>query len=276
MKVLLTGASGQLGQALQQQQPAGIELLALTRQQLDITADTQVMPLLQQQGIDLVINCAAFTAVDVAEAQPQQAYAVNEQGAKNLAFACQQQGARLIHLSTDYVFSGNARQPISEQQRPQPINHYGQSKLAGEQAIQRLLPQHSVIVRSSALYSDQGLNFATRIKQRLLQDLPLQVVADQITVPTACDALSQWLWQLVAVMQQRPVSGIYHRVGPQACSWYEFACCIQQQLWQSGQLTQLRPIQAISTAAYMQQQAHKVAPRPAYSVLANSKSDTIG
>lgn len=273
MRVLITGAAGQLGQALLVAAPVYAQVLGLNRQQLDITQSASIKQYIADFLPDIVINAAAYTNVDQAELQPKLAFAVNTQGTENLALACAyHSNIKLIHLSTDYVFDGTASQPMTANTKPNPINEYGKSKLAGELAIQRTLPKNSVIVRTSGLYSraPNSQNFYQTMKRLMLAGKSIKVVDDQITVPTDAAWLAQWLWQLVASIQNQCINGVLHAVNGQAVSWYEFAGAIQQKLLEKGELKQPLDIQPISTAEYIKMQNRVVAARPSYSVLKNS------
>lgn len=270
MRVLITGAAGQLGQALLATVPQYIKVLGLNRQQLDIIQFESIKQSIAGFLPDIVINAAAYTNVDQAEQQPELAFAVNAQGAENLALACAQYpNVKLIHISTDYVFDGTANQPITVSAQPNPINEYGKSKLAGELAVLKLLPERSVVVRTSGLYSrvPNSQNFYQTMKRLMLAGKPIKVVDDQITVPTDAAWLAQWLWQLVAAMQNQGVQSVLHAVNGQVGSWYEFACAIQQELLEMGELKQPVDIQPISTAEYIKMQSRVVAARPEYSAL---------
>lgn len=270
MKVLITGAAGQLGQALLATAPQNIEVQGLSRQQLDITQFDAVKQTVSVFQPDIIVNTAAYTNVDQAEQEPELAFAINAQGAENLALACARYPhTKFIHISTDYVFDGTANQPIAADAQPNPINEYGKSKLAGEQAVLKILPKNSVIVRTSGLYSraSNRQNFYQTMKRLMLAGKSIKVVNDQITVPTDVAWLAQWLWQLATGMQNKHIDGVLHVVNGQACSWYEFACAIQQELLEKGELKQPVEIQPISTAEYIQMQSRVVAARPGYSVL---------
>jgi len=227
MRVLLCGSSGQLGLKLQQIAPKNVRLIAVNKKQLDITCAQKVADLVAKQQISLIINAAAMTDVEQAQINPKLAYAVNAEGAANLA----RQKVPLIHVSTDYVFGGD-KGNYAEFDQTKPLNNYGLSKLAGEIAICRLNPQH-IIVRTAWLFGAQGTNFVTKIIELAQNQDNLKVVIDEIGNPTSYYSLAKALWQIVFSYQKSKnlAWGIYHFAGDAPCSRYEFALKIVEQAY---------------------------------------------
>lgn len=215
-RVLITGAGGMLGRDLVE--VFGGEVTALTRAELDITNPEQVARAIA--GHDLVVNAAAYTAVDDAESHEAEAFAVNAEGPQVLARACKDAGARLIHVSTDYVFDGQATTPYPEDTPRNPVSAYGRSKAAGEEAIEREYPEGSIIIRTAWLYGQHGSNFpATMLRAAASRDT-LQVVTDQVGQPTWSRDLAGW----IKTLADSGVShGVFHGTNSGQASWFDFA-----------------------------------------------------
>src|SRR5205085_1734160 len=224
MKLLVLGAAGQIGHELcRRVWPADYRIAGVDRAEVDITRQEAVADALRQERPDIVINAAAYTAVDRAESEPDVAWAVNAAGPGHLAVGCATAGIPLVHISTDYVFDGRKEAPYREDDPVNPLGVYGHSKEAGDRAVREGLPEH-VIVRTAWVYSAQGHNFA-RTMLRLAADRPvLRVVADQIGSPTsAADAAAA-----IATIVQRLAAGdrnwgTYNFAGAGAVSWHGFA-----------------------------------------------------
>jgi len=265
MKVLITGKGGQLAWELEQLAPKGHEIISVGIDELDITNESLVSAFIATAKPDLVINAAAYTAVDKAEEESEIAYAVNELGTKYLAYACKVVGARILHVSTDFVFDGTSTAPYQPSATPNPINVYGASKLAGDVALQAILPESSVIVRTAWVYSVNGNNFVKSML-RLMQEKPqLGIIADQVGTPTWAKGLAQWLW---AVAEKPDVTGIYHWTDAGIASWYDFAIAIQELAIEKGLLKAIIPVLPIPTSAYP-----TPAKRPAFSVIDKSSAE---
>lgn len=221
MRILVTGARGQLGSALVSRFVArGDEVVGSDRPELDITEPATVSAAFASVRPDVVINCAAWTAVDEAEANEEAAMAVNGGGPGLLAGACAATDAWLVHVSTDYVFSGNELGAYAEGDAPNPQSAYGRTKLAGELAVREMLPDRHYIVRTAWLYSRSGRNFV-RTMLRLANEVPtVSVVNDQIGQPTSADDLAD---QIIALIDARPPTGIFHATNAGAVSWFDFA-----------------------------------------------------
>jgi len=260
MKALITGANGQLGRALAACAPNQIELVGLTSAMLDIADEAAVEAAFIAHAPDLVINAAAYTKVDAAEAMSEHADRVNHIGVAHLARAAQHRAARLVHLSTDFVFDGMASQPYRPDAPTAPRNVYGATKLAGEAAA----GGDALIIRTSWLYSAYGNNFVATML-RLMRERPvLRVVDDQIGSPTSAASLASAIWQL----GQTDTVGIMHYSDSGVASWYDFAVAIMEEALAIGLLDRAVEIVPIPSSAYP-----TPARRPNFSVL--DKSDTI-
>jgi dTDP-4-dehydrorhamnose reductase len=216
MKMLITGSRGQLGTELQRQ--ANCDLVAVDVEELNITNLSSVLKFARQTNPDIIINCAAYTNVDKCETDKDAAFAVNAIGARNIAIASSEVGAKLIHISTDYVFSGNGSEPYREYDSPNPQSVYGCTKLAGEQYVRQFCAK-SFIVRTAWLYGYYGGNFVKTILQFAKEGKPLKVVNDQRGNPTSAADLSKLLLKLSKTEEY----GTYHCTNRGVCSWYEFA-----------------------------------------------------
>jgi len=258
VRVLVTGAAGQVGRALCATAPAGTEVIALSRAQLDITDPAQVGHAFGSQQPRWVLNAAAYTAVDAAETAHAAAHALNATAVGHLQRAARKVGARLLHLSTDFVFDGRASTPYRPDAATAPLGAYGATKLAGEQqALADGAP--SIVVRTSWIYAAHGQNFV-RTMLRLMAEKPeVRVVCDQVGSPTWATGLAQVIWQLIA---QDAAAGLYHWCDAGIASWYDFAVAIQEEALQRGLLSQSVPVLPIRSAQYP-----TAAPRPAFSVL---------
>ena len=259
MKLLITGAGGQLGLALARRLSLHHEVITLGRTQLDISDAQACSHALGRERPDVLLNCAAYTAVDRAETDRDAAFAINADGPRNLAQACRDLDIFPIHFSTDYVFDGTAKTPYTEHDSTNPMSVYGESKLAGEIAVATESPAH-LIFRLSWVYSNDGGNFY-KTMLRLGAERPLlRVVSDQIGVPNytadIADAIARVLDRNIAELVAH--SGLYHLSGTGPTSWCDFARAI----FEGAQMSDRVVVAAISTAEYK-----TAATRPAYSVL---------
>lgn len=268
MKVLITGKNGQLGSELQKTCPANIELVCFGSNELNISNAEQVNELLITHSPDIVINAAAYTAVDKAESDSKQAYAVNQQGAANLANTCKHINAKLIHISTDFVFDGTNTMPYVATDATNPLGVYGASKLAGEQAVSDILGAQATIVRTAWVYSAFGNNFVKTMLRLMAEKEQLSIVGDQVGTPTWAAGLANMLWALVAkasseqALNEKNTTTILNWTDAGVASWYDFAVAIQELALEQGLLTKAIPISAIPAASYP-----TPAKRPAFSVL---------
>lgn len=270
MKILLTGAGGQLGKEIACYEPFVMlhGLIALNRQQLDILHPDQIAAALKTHQPDVVINAAAYTQVDKAETEAELAHQVNAQGAENLAKACAQQNIPLIHFSTDYVFSGHQQTPYQENDLVAPLNIYGQSKLAGEIAIREICPKH-LIIRVSWLYGIYGKNFVKTILRLARERTELKIVADQFGCPTTTVDVAAMLYQILPKLTQQESWGTYHFCsGTAAVNWFEFAQAIVKK---ATAFTQIAAQQIVPIAT---DQYPLPAKRPQYTVMSCEKIST--
>ena len=258
MIVLLTGAHGQLGFELQRTVPAGSHIHAHDADSLDITDAAAVMAAVQRIQPDWIINAAAYTAVDKAETERELAYAVNQQGAANLAAAAKAHDARMAHVSTDFIFDGTHGQPYLPDAAPNPLNVYGASKLGGEIAVRETLGDAALILRTAWVYSSHGHNFVKTMLRLMAERESLGIVADQIGSPTWAHHLAQTLWQAM----RRNLGGTHHHTDAGVASWYDFACAIHDEARILGLLPRDCTLRPIRTQDYP-----TPARRPSYSVL---------
>ena len=256
MRLLITGAGGQLGHDLQATL-TGHELRALDHHALDIADRASVLAAVSGFRPDLIINAAAFNDVDGAETQETGAMAVNAEGPGNLAAAAVETSSRLIHISSDYVFDGRKGAPYDEDDRPNPLSVYARSKLEGERRVLQS-DADACVLRTAWLYGHHGKNFVKSILQAAERGGPLRVVADQVGSPTSTADLARMIGALIAT----PARGLFHLVNQGACSRYEFALAIVR-----GRVE----VKPISTA-----EAARPAPRPANSALTSVRWSSTG
>ena len=263
---LVVGAGGMLGQDLSAVLAAeGVDFTALTRAELDLTDPEAVKAAVS--GYDVVANAAAWTDVDGAEEHEDAASAINGAAVRNLAAACADSGARLLHLSTDYVFPGDAAEPIAEDAPTSPLNAYGRSKLIGEQAVLELLPDGGYVVRTAWLYGKHGKNFVATILNAAANREFLDVVDDQQGQPTSTPALARQLLALgrAAYAGQAP-AGVYHGTCAGRTTWFGLARA-------AFELTGLDPERVRPTTS---DKFVRPAPRPAFSVLGHDRWAAAG
>lgn len=259
-KILITGANGQLGHEMRNllEGDSRFDCIFTDVAELDICDAEAVNRAVTDNRVDYIVNCAAYTQVDKAEDNVELCRKINAGAVENLAQAAAQCGARMIHISTDYVFDGKGSRPYTEEMPPHPQSVYGATKLEGEQALQRFCPQ-SVIVRTAWLYSPYGNNFVKTMMRLGVEREELSVVADQIGSPTCAADLAQ---AILAILQAETfVPGIYHFSNEGACSWYDFTVAIHRL---AGITTcRVKPIRSDEYPS----RAH----RPFYSVLDKSR-----
>jgi dTDP-4-dehydrorhamnose reductase len=259
VKVLIAGAGGQLGRALVQRAPPEVNVAALGSAALDITDEKSIAQAFDSHAPAIVINAAAFTAVDRAEAEPELAFAINQNGVALLADAARNAGARMVHVSTDFVFDGNDAVARKPGDIPAPASIYGASKLAGEGAA----GPDALIVRTAWVYAAQGQNFVNTMLRLMRERDEVRVVTDQIGTPTWASSLAEAIWTLT-LQDNR---GVFHYTDSGVASWYDFAVAIQEEALSAGLLERAVPIIPITTADFP-----TPAQRPAFSVL--DKADT--
>lgn len=246
--VLIVGCNGQLGSALQHVQQPGLTTVSVDIDELDITKRDATISYINQVNPQWVVNCAAYTNVDKAEVEQDLAFIVNRDAVENIALACRQVDARLIHISTDFVFDGEKGSLYDPADQPNPLNVYGASKLAGEQVLGELLPLHSMIIRTAWLYSVDGSNFVKTMLRLMGEQESLGVVADQLGSPTYADELADAIWRIIGGSLFN--AGIFHWTDNGVISWYEFAVAIQEEALNLGILDRTIPINPISSDEY--------------------------
>lgn len=258
MKVLIIGGKGQLGTTLTQMVPASIDALSIDLPEFDITDPENVATTIAMEKPQVIINASAYTAVDRAETEAELAFRINATGPHYLAIAARRSGSRLIHVSTDYVFDGNACTPYPPDAICHPLGEYGGSKREGEIKILNELDA-PVIVRTAWLYSQFGSNFALTILRLLNEKTELKVVADQVGSPTWATTLAAAIWKIVSKPE---IKGILHWTDAGVTSWYDFAVAIMEEALSRGLIKKAIPIHPITTAEFPTPTT-----RPAYSVL---------
>jgi dTDP-4-dehydrorhamnose reductase len=261
-KVLVTGAAGQVGRALLDAVPVQFGPVACTHSDLDIGAIDSVRDCIGRHRPEVIINAAAYTAVDKAESEPDAARRINAEGPGHLAVAAREYGARLIHISTDFVFDGAASVPYRPDAATRPLSVYGKTKRDGERAVLEALPQQSTIVRTAWVYAATGANFVRTMLRIMRTSGGARVVADQVGTPTAARSLAETLWQIAA---NADIRGIHHWTDAGVASWYDFAAAIAEEGAQLGLLPPEVTVTPIATSDYP-----TPARRPAYSVLDKS------
>ncbi len=228
--ILVTGANGQLGSELQQLAPLHPELnfTFITRQELDLSASDTINAWFADKHFEVIINCAAYTAVDKAETEPDLAHAINATAVANLATIAKAQHSSLIHVSTDYVFAGQNYRPYQETDPTDPQGLYGASKLAGEQALLSINPAKSVIIRTAWVYSQFGNNFVKTMLRLGKERAELGVIYDQVGSPTSARDLAAAILSIIEHPKLASLTGteIYHYSNEGVCSWYDFAKAI--------------------------------------------------
>ena len=259
MKVFVAGSRGQLGQTLAETVPAAMDFAGGDLPEVNITDLRALQARVAAERPDVVINAAAYTAVDKAESEPDVAKLVNVEGARNVAGAAREAGARVIHVSTDFVFDGGSDRPYEPDNSPAPLCVYGQTKLDGEVAVRDATDGDAIIIRTAWLYSRFGQNFVRTMLRLMGERDELSVVADQRGTPTWARSLAETTWAAVAA--DLP-GGVYHWTDGGEASWHEFAEAIYQEARRSGLLDRDVVVRAIPTKEYP-----TPARRPAYSVL---------
>ncbi len=264
MVVLVTGANGQLGQSLQfiAGNYPSIQFVFYSSSDLDITKKECCQAVFNQHQPNYCINAAAYTAVDKAESEPEKAHLINVVGAKNLAEVCKENNTILLHISTDFVFDGTHTNSYTEEDTPNPIGVYGQTKLDGEKAIQETFDNY-FIIRTSWVYSQFGNNFMKTMLRLAAERDSLSVVNDQIGTPTNAVDLAECLVKIIQSNNQQPTTnnfGIYNYSNEGQCSWYDFA----KKIFEIHKIK--IDLQPIATLSYP-----TPAKRPTYSVLDKRK-----
>lgn len=270
MRIWVIGSAGMLGSAFfRYLSERNVTLLATGRKEVDITDKASIEHFVHQHHPHIWINCTAYTQVDLAEDEPEKAFAVNCTGVENLALCAKQEhekghSVKLIHFSTDYVFDGKSNRPYREDELAEPINVYGKSKLEGEKKLAQIYPHH-LIFRLSWLFGINGQNFVKSMLNLMQKQEVLHIVEDQIGRPTFCQDVVEAVWDL----QQE--TGLFHLCNQDPVSWHGFAQEIAHQATQMGANLKAQLIEPISAADFARK-----ASRPAYSVLDTHKIESIG
>lgn len=259
--ILVTGANGQMGNELQALAAgfADYRFLFVTKEELNIADATATEKFFSEHTIDFCINCAAYTAVDKAETEPESALLINTTAVATLAAVCEKNNTQLIHISTDYVFDGTANQPYKETDKTNPVSVYGKSKLKGEELAMQNAPS-TIIIRTAWLYSSFKANFVKTMLRLMKEKESINVVSDQFGCPTYAADLAAAIMQIITSNQSNKNPGIYHYSNAGITNWYEFAVAIKEL---TGSNCIVNPI---TTAEYP-----TAAKRPAYSVLDTAK-----
>jgi len=261
VRVLLTGGSGQLGQALQALRPAGVDLIAPTRRELDLADTESCRRAIRQHCPHWVINAGAYTAVDRAESEPSLVHAVNSQAPAAFVDALALTGGRLLQLSTDFVFSGCQGSPYAPDHETNPLGVYGASKASAERQVLRW--GGSVVLRTSWVYGPVGHNFVQTMLRLLVEREQVSVVSDQVSCPTSTQGLAQVCWSvLMKDAEGIDLPSVLHWSDAGVASWYDFATAIAELAVEEGVLRASAPVIPIATTAYPTS-----ARRPSFSLL---------
>ena len=262
MRVLVTGATGQLGSEVAEEfRRSGQDVIAPGRSELDLSLPSHVATTAMQLQADWVINCAAYTQVDKAESESEQAFIVNRDSPAQLAQAVANYGGRMLQVSTDFIFDGTQRQPYLETDQTNPLGVYGRSKLEGELAVRRVLPE-AVVLRTAWVYGVRGHNFVKTMLRLAMAGKPLRVVDDQVGTPTWTTDIAAAIVALVA----REAAGTFHYTNAGQTSWHGFASAILEEGARAGFAVKTAAVSPIPTTDYP-----TPATRPAYSVLNTEK-----
>lgn len=261
---LVTGAGGMLGRDLVDRLSGeGEEVIGLGHGELDLTDPDAARSAVDQHGPNVVVNCAAWTDVDAAESHEPEALAVNGDGVRRLAEACAGAGARLVHVSTDYVFAGDGNTPYDEDAPTDPRTAYGRTKVAGERAVRELLPDAGAIVRTAWLYGAHGKNFVSTMIRLQAERETVDVVTDQRGQPTCSQDVAA---RLAAVGRDRDAAGVYHATNTGEASWYDLA----REVFALAGADPER-VRSVTSAAFP-----RPAPRPSYSALGQRRWTELG
>jgi len=267
-QILLIGSSGQLGRELQQTLPSDA-LVSVARDTLDLSQPDRIRQLILEIHPHVIINAAAYTAVDKAETETELAYAINAIAPAIMAKAANHIGATLIHISTDYVFNGRKGTFYQEDDDPNPLNVYGASKLAGEENIRQGCDRH-LILRTSWVYGVHGKGNFVKTMLKVGADRPeVRVVADQVGTPTSARSIAEVITQLIPSLETSEATGTYHFTQSGVASWYDFAVAIFEEARRLDFPLEVERVAPIATADYP-----TPAQRPLYSVLSTQKLST--
>jgi dTDP-4-dehydrorhamnose reductase len=272
MRIIIFGAAGQIGtDCTRVLKEHGYEVIPLTRDEVDFSDAQKVSAVVIDYSPAVVVNACAYTAVDKAETDSVLADQINHRSVASLAGACEQEGVLLVHLSTDYVFDGRSSTPYDENAPVNPLGVYGKTKLAGEQAIARVMSQY-FILRTSWVFGQHGSNFVSTMLRLAAERDQLSVVSDQRGRPSYAAHLVDVIVLLIQRYESQEIApfGIYHCSNDGELSWYEFAQAIFANAHERGVLNRLPTVSAIPSSAYP-----TPAPRPMYSVLNTAKLESV-
>lgn len=270
-RILLTGLNGQVGQELQRTLAPLGEVIGVSRETMDLAQATSIRQAISEARPDVIVNAAAYTAVDKAETETELAHSINGIAPQIMAEEAQRLGAALFHISTDYVFDGRKNTPYLEDDAPNPIGAYGKSKLVGEEGIRKTCDRY-IILRTAWVYGTYGKsNFVKTMLRLFAERDEVRVVADQVGTPTWASDIASAIALLVPQLcpeqpQESPLTGIYNFTNSGMSSWYDFAIAIFEEAKQLGFPLQVQRIVPITTSEYP-----TPAQRPAYSVLSGKK-----
>ncbi|MFM6331595.1 MAG: dTDP-4-dehydrorhamnose reductase, partial [Dolichospermum sp.] len=268
--ILLIGSNGQVGTELKNTLSSNYKVIAYARPEIDLNQPENLRQIIKETHPEIIINAAAYTAVDKAESEPEIANNVNAIAPQIIAEESQKLGSFLIHISTDYVFNGNHNYPYQETDIPNPLSVYGKTKLAGEIAIQKTCPHHHIIIRTAWVYGTYGKSNFVKTMLRLGKEKPeIRVVADQIGTPTWSQDIALTISQIIPQLTAE-ITGIYHYTNSGVASWYDFAIAIFEEAEKLGFPVKIEKIIPITTPEYP-----TPAKRPAYSILACDKISRI-
>jgi len=267
MKIVILGAGGRLGAALRREYQARFAVLGLDHAQLDLVDGARVRATLRSLQFDILINCAAFTNVDLCETEREQAFRINAEAPRVLAEICRQQNAKLIHFSTDYIFDGEKREPYTEEDKARPISVYAESKRAGEENVLAMEDRH-LVVRVSWVFGPDRPSFVDAMIKRAREGAQVDAVADKFSAPTYTRDIAQ---MLPTLFENQAARGLLHFANSGACSWQEYAqhaldCCHSL-----GVLLQAKTVGALK----LSEMKNWVARRPVYTVLATDKYSAL-
>ncbi|MEQ5789348.1 dTDP-4-dehydrorhamnose reductase [Erythrobacter sp. NFXS35] len=254
MKILITGENGQLGRALQQLAPAWAETNAIDADDCDFTEESMLRARLTVEAPDVILNAAAYTAVDKAEDNEDLARAINAVAVAVMVEAMAETGGRVVHVSTDFVFDGTASRPYRPDDARNPLSAYGRTKAEGEDHLR----DEDLLVRTAWVYEAGGTNFVRTMIRLMNEREELAVVADQVGAPTWATGLARTIWALL----EQHATGTFHHCDDGAISWHEFAVAIAEEAHALGLVARIPVIRPITTAQYP-----TLAQRPAYSLL---------
>jgi dTDP-4-dehydrorhamnose reductase len=255
---MITGGGGQLSTALEQSCPTNMDPAVLTIAQLDMTDASMVKQVMEAHRPDAVINAGAYTAVDAAESDEENARLVNRDGAANLARSASELGARMVQISTDFVFDGSIREPRAPDDPTNPLSVYGQTKLEGEEVVLDLMGDRALVVRTAWLYSAGGANFVNTMLRLMKERGQVRVVNDQIGTPTWASSLAGAIW----CMLEKELSGVHHWTDDGTASWHDFAVAIGELGTEKGILDKMPQVDPVPGSEFP-----TPARRPSYSVL---------